>query len=344
VTAGLAVDDERIPYDRRMDVLADLVDRALELAVAPSFTRIGPLVRSRLEHWAEGYDLTDRVVVVTGATSGIGLAACRALLVGGAHVELVARNAAKLGAVAEDLAADAPGRVGTVVADTGDLDAVARAAETLRDRHEQVHALVHNAGALDAEYRTSPQGIEQTVASQVLGPFRLTAALLPALRAARAGRVVFMASGGMYAQPLDVDHLELGPDEYDGTVAYARAKRAQVTLAGLWAERVDRAEVVVHAMHPGWVDTPGVARSLPTFRRVVGPLLRTPAEGADTLVWLLASDGDPVESSGGFWLDRRRRSPHRLRSTRRADTPAERERLWRWCESRSGTGALEIPA
>ena len=186
------------------------------------------------------------------------------------------------------------------------------------------------------DYGCSPQGIEQTAASQVVGPFLLTTLLLHALVAARPGRVLWVASGGMYSQPLAVDRLEMTPDDYDGTVAYARAKRAQVTLAELWAARLDLQEVVVHAMHPGWADTPGVRRSLPTFRRVLGPLLRSPEEGADTLVWLGASDGAPLASTGGFWLDRRRRPTHKLPSTRRADTESERAALWRWCEERSG--------
>jgi NAD(P)-dependent dehydrogenase (short-subunit alcohol dehydrogenase family) len=336
VTGREAPTVETAPAPAAARGVAGFVDAALELAVAPSFTRIGPAVRSRLDHWGREYELDGRVVVVTGATSGIGLATVRALLAAGATVELVARDAAKAHAVASDLAVDAPGRVQVVVADTGDLDAVRRAAATLRDRHPRIHGLIHNAGALDVRYGTSPQGIEQTVASQVVGPFLLTAELLPALRAAQPGRVVWMASGGMYSQPLAVDRLESGPDGYDGTTAYARAKRAQVTLAELWAARLDRAEVVVHAMHPGWVDTPGVARSLPTFRRLVGPLLRTPAEGADTAVWLVASDGRPLASTGRFWLDRRVRATHRLPATRRADTDAERAALWAWCEARSG--------
>jgi NAD(P)-dependent dehydrogenase (short-subunit alcohol dehydrogenase family) len=319
-----------------MSGLADVVDRALELPVVPSFTRIGPAVRARLDHWGHAYDLTDRVYVVTGATSGIGLATARGLLDAGATVELLARNATKADTVAADLRAGAPGRVQVVVADVGDLDAVRAAAATLRDRHRRIHALVHNAGALDPEYRTSPQGIEQTVASQVVGPFLLTALLLRVLRAAAPGRVVWVTSGGMYSQPLAVDRLEMTPDDYDGTTAYARAKRAQVTLAELWGDRLPSEQVVVHAMHPGWADTPGVERSLPTFRRVLGPLLRTPAEAADTVVWLAASDGRPLGSTGRFWLDRRVRSTHRLPSTRRADTAEERAQLWRWCEARSG--------
>jgi len=89
-------------------------------------------------------------------------------------------------------------------------------------------------------------------------------------------------------------------------------------------------------MHPGWADTPGVRRSLPTFRRVTGPLLRSPAQGADTLVWLAADDGIPLDTSGKFWLDRRERTIHRTASTRRSDTADERRRLWDWCVERSG--------
>jgi hypothetical protein len=104
----------------------------------------------------------------------------------------------------------------------------------------------------------------------------------------------------------------------------------------MWAARSDPARLVVHAMHPGWARTPGVERSLPTFRRVTGPLLRSPEEGADTIVWLASAPGEPVTSTGGFWLDRRRRTRHRLRRTRISDTAAERARLWEWVTTTAG--------
>lgn len=140
-----------------------------------------------------------------------------------------------------------------------------------------------------------------------------------------------MSSGGMYTAPLSVEHLQMTAAEYRGSEQYARAKRGQVTLNEMWAHRVDRSAVVFHALHPGWADTPGVAAALPQFRRVMRPLLRTPAEGADTLVWLAADDGEPLRSSGDFWLDRRRRKIHRLPSTVRSDTPLRRRELWDWC-------------
>ena len=322
-----------------MSRAADVIDGALEVAVAPSFTRIGPAVRSRLDHWrpVDSYDLAGRVVVITGATSGLGMAAATTLAADGATIVLLARNTAKAEGVRDDiLRHGAPGGGDVVTGEMGDLESVRAAATTIAATHERIDVLVHNAGALDATYGTSAQGIEQTVASQVVGPFLLTTLLLGRLRASAPSRVLWVSSGGMYSQPLAVDQLEMSPSDYNGTTAYARAKRAQVTLVEIWADRLRDDGVVMHSMHPGWADTPGVQKSLPTFRRIVGPLLRSPAEGADTLVWLSADDGAPLARTGRFWLDRRPRSIHKTKASREADTVAERRRLWDWCVERSG--------
>ena len=113
-------------------VVADVVDQVLEVPVAPSFTRIGPVVRSRLDHWGRDVDLAGRVAVVTGATSGLGLATTRAFLAAGrdrgdrgARRGEGGRGSRPISSVA------APGRVGVVVADVGDLDAVRSAAAAL---------------------------------------------------------------------------------------------------------------------------------------------------------------------------------------------------------------------
>jgi dehydrogenase/reductase SDR family member 12 len=324
--------------------LSGAIDALIELPVVPSFTRVGYDVRSRLEHWAplSSYDLTGRVVLVTGATSGLGLAASEALARCGATVILLGRDAAKTERVRADLA-ERTGNDGlsTVVADMGDLTAVRAAAEEIVATHDALHVLIHNAGALSAQRTTSPEGIEATVASQVVGPFLLTGLLLDRLRASAPApaRVLTMSSGGMYATGLTVDDLEMG-DDYRGAEQYARAKRAQVTLNEMWADRFPGREVVFHAVHPGWADTPGVEASLPTFRRIVGPLLRTAEQGADTLVWLAADDGAPLDSTGKFWLDRRPRSIHKLPTTRRTDTPERRQELWSWCLARTGLDPL----
>lgn len=318
---------------------SDVVDALLEAPVVTSFTRVGHDIRSRLEHWSpvSGYDLRGRVVLLTGATSGLGLSAAETLARCGASVILLGRDAAKTERVRADLVARTGNtNLATVVADMGDLDDVRAAAAQVLADHDRLDVLIHNAGALTNDRRVSPQGTELTVASQVVGPFLLTALLLDRLVASAPARVLTMSSGGMYATGLTVDDLEMTESDYKGAEQYARAKRAQVTLNEMWAERLAGSGVSFHAVHPGWADTPGVAESLPTFRRVVGPLLRTPAQGADTLVWLAADDGEPVSTSGRFWLDRRQRSLHKLPTTRRTDTPERRARLWQWCVDRSG--------
>ena len=318
--------------------LQDAVDALLEGSLVPSFTRVGYDVRSVLEHWTplSAYDLRGRVMLLTGATSGLGLAAAEALARAGATLILLGRDAAKTERVRGELVERTGNdRLSTVIADMGDQDAVRRAADEVLSLHDALHVVAHNAGALHATRRIAPNGTEETVASQVLGPFLLTGLLLARLRASAPARVITMSSGGMYATGLTVEHLEMG-DDYRGAEQYARAKRAQVTLNEIWAQRFAGSGVVFHALHPGWALTPGVETSLPTFRRIVGPLLRTPAQGADTLVWLAADDGEPLATNGRFWLDRRVRSIHKLPTTRRTDTAERRAELWAWCIDRTG--------
>lgn len=318
---------------------ATVVDAMLEAPIAPSFTRIGLEVRHRLFHWRDvgSYDLLGRVIAVTGATSGLGRAAAEQLARDGATVIAVGRNPDKTARVVADLR-EVTGNpsVSAVVADMGEYDSVRRAAAEILDAHDRLDVLIHNAGALTHQRIDASDGTEATVASQVVGPFLLTCLLLERLEASAPARVITMSSGGMYTAELTVDGLQMDAASYNGSKQYALAKRAQVTLNEMWAERVERRLVVFHSMHPGWADTPGVEESLPTFRKIVGPLLRDAAGGADTMVWLAADDGEPLATTGGFWLDRRVRAIHRLRSTSRSDTPERREELWSWVTARAG--------
>ena len=319
--------------------VADVVDSLIEVPIAPSFTKIGFQLRSRLEHWQPlaSYDLTGRTVVVTGATSGLGRQAAEDFARLGAHVVITGRDQAKARQVRAEIAQrTGSSDLGIDCADMGELDQVQAMADRLLAEHQGIDVLVHNAGALTGHRSVNAAGVESTVASQVLGPFLLTSRLLSALSDGKPGRVITMSSGGMYTAGLTVDHLQMTDADYRGSEQYARAKRAQVTLNEMWAKRVGAAAVVFHALHPGWADTPGVEASLPQFRRLMKPLLRTPAQGADTLVWLAADDGEPVQTSGDFWLDRRRRNIHRLPSTRHSDTPDRRHELWDWCVEQTG--------
>ena len=322
-----------------MTDVGSILDGALEAPVITSFTRIGYAARRRLFHWSalDDYNLHGRVVAVTGATSGLGRAAAEQLARDGATVIVLGRNQAKAAQVVADLRATTGNqRIGSTLVDMGDYTSVRRAAAELLDAHDRLDVLIHNAGALTNERQEAPDGTEITVASQVVGPFLLTGLLLDRLSASSPARVITVASGGMYTAALTVASLQMDAASYNGSKQYARAKRAQVTLNELWAERFPDRSVVFHAMHPGWADTPGVEASLPTFRKVVGPLLRDALQGADTMVWLAADDGEPLASSGRFWLDRRVRPIHRLRSTTRSDTPQRREELWDCVVAASG--------
>jgi len=134
----------------------------------------------------------------------------------------------------------------------------------------------------------------------------------------------------MYTRRLELADPCWTARPYDGVVAYAETKRAQVVLAELWAERLRGTRVVVNAMHPGWADTPAVRTSLPRFHRLTRAILRTPAEGADTVVWLAAAPGARAWS-GCFFFDRIPRRTHLVPFTREREDA--RRRLWALCEA-----------
>jgi NAD(P)-dependent dehydrogenase (short-subunit alcohol dehydrogenase family) len=291
-------------------------------------------VRSRLNSFEDvtTLDLADRRIVVTGPTSGLGHETCVMLARAGADLVLVGRDEARTVAAAERIDTLGSGEVSFVVCDMGNLEAVNAASRTIASGGA-VDALVHNAGALTHERVLTPQGFESTVATHVLGPFLMTSMLVDTV-AGVDGRVVTVSSGGMYSADLPRvaggRTLEMNELQYNGTRQYAIAKRAQVVLNEMWAEK--RPDVHFAAMHPGWADTPGVKSSLPTFRTVTRPLLRTPRQGADTIAWLAAADTLPAPS-GTFWCDREPRSTHKTATSRATDTPDRRRDLWNWCES-----------
>jgi NAD(P)-dependent dehydrogenase (short-subunit alcohol dehydrogenase family) len=308
------------------------VDSLLEVPVAPSFTRIGYEVRRRLSPWEtfEAGQLAGQVMVVTGGTSGLGRAAATKLAAAGATVAIVGRNEARNSQAVKAIAsATGSDQVDHLTADMGELAQVRSLAAELSDRYPKIDVLIHNAGALLEQRQVTNDGIEATVASQVVGPFLLTSLLIGRLTVSPPTRVLTMSSGGMYASPLRVHDLQMSESSYRGAEQYARAKRAQVTLNEVWADRHGHRDIFFHALHPGWADTPGVDESLPLFARVMGPLLRSPEQGADTLVWLASSDR-ALADNGGFWHDRRLRPIHRLPLTRRSDTVARRVELWDW--------------
>jgi NAD(P)-dependent dehydrogenase (short-subunit alcohol dehydrogenase family) len=323
--------------------MASVLDSALDAMIVPGFSRIGFAVRSRSFGAIDGAALVGKTIVLTGHTSGIGFAAAMQMRALGADLVLVGRDASRSAQAARRIEdASGSGRVTTLVADMGDLDQVGQLALAITSHFERIDVVVHNAGALLKVRERTLQGHDTTIAVHVLGPFLLTHSLLAPL-AASGGRVITVASGGMYAAGLPAfvkgHDLELPDAKYDGTRQYAIAKRAQVTLNEMWAVNPAAHGVGFHTMHPGWADTPGVSSSIPVFRAVTKPILRTPDQAADTVTWLAATDAQRL-GTGGFWCDRERRPIHRLASTRRSDTKPARDELWKRVEGAAlGSGA-----
>ncbi|GCD91516.1 putative short-chain dehydrogenase/reductase [Nocardioides sp. LS1] len=310
-------------------VLSAGLDTALDRTVAPGYTRVGLAVRRHLPTWpadpAPG-SMAGKVVAVTGATSGLGLATAEGLATLGAEVRLVVRDPDKGGRVVRQIVGRVPGaRLHVDRCDVGDLDDVRRFAGELGA--DRVDVLVHNAGAMPAERTESAQGHELTMALHVLGPVLMTELLRDRMAG---GRTVLVTSGGMYGQRLRADDPEYLTGDYSPTTAYARSKRAQVELLPVLQDRWEGIDV--HATHPGWADTPGVVDSLPSFHKVTGPFLRDAVGGADTTVWVAAVE--PAPPGGLLWHDRRARPTHLLPRTRTGD--AERDRMWAWVEESLG--------
>ena len=305
-----------------------LIDDALEVSVVGSFSRVGFQVRRRVFGWTPPADgcLVGRTVLITGPTSGLGRTTADAVAALGARVILVGRSAERLEGVRDELvAAHGEDRFPVVIADMGSLEAIRSAVARILEAERRLDVLIDNAGAIYPERIVGPDGIEATLAILVVGPFALIGGLLPLLRTTGDARVVCVTSGGQYTQPIDLDDLQWEAGTYSGPRAYAKAKRAQTALVREWARRLAGTGVTVNAMHPGWADTPGIAASLPGFYEVMGPLLRTPAEGADTIVWL-ATAPEATAQRGKLFLDRRPRPFDRVPATRLS--AADRRRLW----------------
>lgn len=272
-------------------------------------------------------DLSGKRCLVTGANSGIGYATAAALATRGAEVWLLCRNPERGAAALESLREETGSqKLHLSLLDLSDLDAIQAWAAAFEA--PQVDVLIHNAGLLPLERMVSPAGHEITFATHVLGPFLLTQLLRERLEAAAAARVIWVSSGGMYAKKLSLEDLDWSRRDYDGVAAYAQTKRQQVVLSELFAERWGE-PVRFHSMHPGWVETPGVQNSLPKFHEFTKGRLRTPAEGADTVVWLAAAERSG-RSSGEFWFDRQQRSTTLLPCT--GASSEERAALWELCQ------------
>ena len=311
--------------------LARPADLLLEATIAASYTSIGFTVRHRLDRWDDigTRDLRGRTFLVTGASRGIGHETASMLLAAGAAVRSVSQSADRADrATAQLLARNPDADVAFAVADLTDPSALHTYTAQLSRDLTQLDGIAHCAGAFYDRLTRTSEGIEANVALAVLTPHRLNGALLDLLGAAPTPRVAVVASSGAYLRRLSITALDPDDDHYRPLAAYALAKRAQIALTHAWARR--HPAIAFDAMAPGWCDTELLRQGLPRFRRGLGPLLRSPAQGADTVAWLLARP-DPRSATSQLWHDRRPRLEHRFPWTLGGSGPDE---LWEWCQTR----------
>jgi NAD(P)-dependent dehydrogenase (short-subunit alcohol dehydrogenase family) len=269
-----------------------------------------------------------RVALVTGASSGIGLETARGLARLGARVLLACRDQGRAEEARRDIVdSTGSGSVEVLLADVARPDSVAALGRALAARHSRLDVLVNNAGLWSRARRETPEGVELTWATNVLGYVRVTEALLEPLRRAGRARIVNVAS--QLAHGLDLLDPEFRRRPYRGVTAYAQSKQANRLWTWALARRLDGTGVTANAMHPGGVAT-GIFRKGggwlgPLIGLVAGWRARPAAEGADTVVWLAGSP--EVEGlTGRFFVDRKERRC-------RFRDPAAEDRLAALCAS-----------
>lgn len=265
--------------------------------------------------------MVNKHVVITGATSGIGLAASILLANKGANLTLIARDQKK-GKELKKLILEKTGNDNICIeyCDLSLIKEVKLLSSRLINKKNSIDVLINNAGALFNERKLTSEGIEQSFALLLLSPFILTNQLMSIF--SENGRVINITSGGMYSQKINIDNLESTIPPYNGPIAYANCKRGLHIVTQLWAKEFENTKYTFNSMHPGWADTPGVLDSLPNFYMLTKKILRTPEEGADTIDWL-ASSLEVEKYSGKLFLDRSIQPSHLFSKTKES----EKERI-----------------
>lgn len=280
--------------------------------------------------------MRDKVCMVTGATSGIGLATAEALARMGATLVVVGRNREKGGAaVARIQEASGDHSVEYLHADLSVQTQVRNMAQEFKGRYPRLDVLVNNAGAFFLKRQLTADGIEMTWAVNHLSAFLLTNLLLEPLEASAAGRVVNVSSNRHLNGTINFDDLE-GARRYGGFAAYDQSKLADVLFTYELARRLGSAPVTVNALHPGSVATNIAAGSsrLAKFFMPLGRLVAlSPEAGADTSVFL-ASSPEVAGVTGKYFVKQRA-----VRSSPTSYDEARAQRLWRISAEMTGLSA-----
>ncbi|XP_076833528.1 DHRS-12_like_SDR_c-like domain-containing protein [Brachyhypopomus gauderio] len=253
--------------------------------------------------------LAGRSYMITGANSGIGKAAAMILAKKGGTIHMVCRNKDKAEEARADIVKESGNKeIYVHLLDLSETKKVWEFAESFKKKYRTLNVLINNAGCMMTKREVNAEGLEKSFAINSLAVYILIKSLIPLLEKSPDPRVISVTSGGMLVQKLRTGNLQSQRGRYDGTMVYAQNKRQQVVMT----EQFAKAHTNIHfsVMHPGWVDTPMIANTMPDFHSSMKERLRTPEQGADTLVWLAVSEAAIAKPSGRFFQDRKTTAPH----------------------------------
>jgi len=279
-----------------------------------------------IRHMAERDDsMAEKVCLVTGANSGIGLEIACGLAEKGSRVVMVARDADRGEAARAEVASRTGNdRVELLLCNLSSQRQIRELAKAVLASCERLDVLVNNAGLTLGEYRLTEDGIEMTFAVNHLAPFLLTNLLLDRVQASAPARVVTVASDAHRGNVMDLEDVS-ATRGYSSWRAYGASKLANILFTSELARRLDGTGVTATCLHPGVVRT-GFGRRGPFFIRLWFGLMRhfllSPEKGADTAIWL-ASSPEVEGASGGYYEKRKLCEPSK--AARDRDSAA---RLW----------------
>jgi NAD(P)-dependent dehydrogenase (short-subunit alcohol dehydrogenase family) len=278
-------------------------------------------------------DMTRKVCLVTGATSGIGWETARALAAQGATVALVGREAGRLQNAIDRIRARIPdARLESYVADLSAQEQVRRLAQEFQSRHDRLDALINDAGAVFPTRRESVDGIEMTLALNHLAPFLLTNLLLDTLKASAPSRIVTVSSGAHQGAKVNFDDLQL-THGYGMWRAYGRSKLMNLLFTRELARRLAGRGVTANALHPGFVASNFGKSEGPLWASaftVMRPFMISAEKGAQTAIYL-ASSPKVEDASGWYYVD-----CHPVTPSAAARDEAAARRLWEVSEQLTG--------
>lgn len=251
--------------------------------------------------------MKDKIILITGSSSGIGLATAEALAAKGAEIILVARSEAKLKEAVQQIESKTGNKkIKYYVADFSSQKSIRTMAEQVKKDYQKIDVLINNAGAVFPEFKLSPDSLEMTIATNHFSYFLLTNLLLDLIKKSDYARIVNVASDSHYKGKIEIESFTKDKG-YFITKAYAQSKLANVLFTKLLAQKLKDTQITVNCLHPGFVrtdignkDTQWYARLFWTLASSIGGI--SVADGAKTSVYLASAD--EVKNTTGKYFDK----------------------------------------